>query len=74
MLLLKTRELIDAKAQSENKRISLEEVAREIHISAKTVRAAYYGTDSFTGRQLEQWCDYLNCEPAAILVYQKDQP
>lgn len=72
MLLLKIREQVDAKAQRENKRLSLEQVAKEIDISAKTVRAAYYGTDSFTGKQLERWCDYLGCQPGDVLVYEPD--
>lgn len=74
MLKLKPRKLIDEMSQREGRRITIEEVSGETGYSAKTIGLAfgYGGTDSFTGKQLEAWCNYLGCQPQDILEYIPD--
>lgn len=71
MLRLKPRKLIDEMSARAGHRITIEEVSSEVGYSAKTVGLAfaYSGTDSFTGKQLEAWCKYLDCQPGDILEY-----
>lgn len=69
MLKLNVRNLIDAKVARDNTRVNFAKISDEIKLSEKTVRAAYYGTTSFTGQRLEQWCKYLHCQPGDILEY-----
>jgi DNA-binding Xre family transcriptional regulator len=73
MLTLSVRKLIDEKTQKENRKFTIGWLAKEIGYTPKIARAAYYGTDSFTGKQLERWCAYLDCQPQDILEYTKEQ-
>lgn len=78
MLKLKPRKLIDEMSARVGHRITIEEASEAVGYSTKTVSLAYAyeGTDSFTGKQLEAWCDYLGCQPGDILErnYILDKP
>lgn len=75
MIRIKLRQLLDDKAFSERRRITMNEVAEATGISRPTltriVNVPGYNTNTDT---ISALCDFLNCTPCDLLEYLPAKP